>query len=76
MITISGAVTTRADGLSVPGAVVSVVGGDATATTDASGRYTLQVPRSLVRGDRVQLQGRRARAAAEDHRRGRERADR
>jgi hypothetical protein len=42
-MTISGAVTTRADGLSVPGAVVSVVGADATATTDAGGRYTLAV---------------------------------
>ena len=32
VITISGAVTTRADGLPVPGAVVSVVGADASAT--------------------------------------------
>jgi iron complex outermembrane recepter protein len=55
VISISGAVTTRADGLSVPGALVSVVGADATATSDASGRYTLQVPRSVVRGDRIQV---------------------
>ncbi len=55
VISISGAVTTRADGLSVPGAVVSIVGADATATTDASGRYTLQAPRSIVRADRIQL---------------------
>ncbi len=41
-VTVSGSVTTHADGLSVPGAVVSVVGGDATATTDAAGRYTLE----------------------------------
>jgi iron complex outermembrane receptor protein len=55
LVTISGTVTTHADGLSVPGAVVSVVGGDATATTDAAGRYTLQVPRSLVRADRLRV---------------------
>ena len=55
VLTISGAITTRADGLSVPGAVVSVVGADATAMTDASGRYTLQLPRSVVRGDRIQV---------------------
>ncbi len=30
---VTGVVTTRPDGLPVPGAVVSVVGGDATATT-------------------------------------------
>jgi iron complex outermembrane receptor protein len=53
VIVISGAVTTRADGLSVPGAVVSVAGSDASATTDASGRYTLQVPRSAVRDGRI-----------------------
>ena len=55
-VTVTGLVTTRADGLAVPGAVVSVVGADLTATTDASGRYTLQVPRRAVRGDRIQLQ--------------------
>src|ERR1700712_4598642 len=54
-IAISGAVTTRADGISVPGAVVTVVGSNATATTDASGRYTLTVERSAVRADRIQL---------------------
>ena len=55
LISISGAVTTRADGLSMPGAVVSVVGSTATTTTDTSGRYTLQVPRSLVRDGQLQL---------------------
>ena len=55
LISISGAVTTRADGLSMPGAVVSVVGSNATTTTDAGGRYTLQVPRSLVRDGQLQL---------------------
>src|SRR5215218_7653577 len=54
-ITASGAVTTRADGLSVPGAVVAVVGADATATTDATGRYTLTVEHSAVHADRIQL---------------------
>ena len=41
-ITIAGVVTTRADGIPVPGAVVTVVGVNESATTDASGRYTLQ----------------------------------
>lgn len=55
VITISGAITTRAEGLSVPGAVVSVVGANPTATSDATGRYTLQIPRSAVRGERLQM---------------------
>jgi iron complex outermembrane receptor protein len=55
VVAVSGTVTTHADGLSVPGAVVSVVGGTTTATTDDTGRYTLQVPRGLVRGDRLQV---------------------
>lgn len=54
-VTVSGAVTTRADGLSVPGAVVAVVGADTTATTDATGRYSLTVARAAVHGDRIQL---------------------
>ena len=54
-ITITGIVTTHADGLSVPGAQVSVVGGDAAVTTDANGRYALQVSRALVRGDRLRV---------------------
>ena len=54
LLTISGSVTTRVDGLAVPGALVSVVGTDVTTTTDAVGRYTLQVP-VVVRGDRLQL---------------------
>ena len=55
LISISGTVTTRADGLSLPGAVVSVVGGDTTTTTDTGGRYELQVPRSLVRDGQLQV---------------------
>jgi hypothetical protein len=37
-LTISGAVTTRVDGLAVPGAVVSVVGTNVATTTDAAGK--------------------------------------
>ena len=55
VLTISGVVTTRADGMPVPGAVVSIVGADASAATDARGRYTLQAPRAVVRGDRIQV---------------------
>jgi iron complex outermembrane receptor protein len=57
VVTVSGTITTRADGLSVPGAVVSVVESDArvAATTDANGRYTVQVSRSAARGERIHL---------------------
>ena len=55
VITISGTVTTRADGLSVPGATVSVIGTTINATTDTSGRYELKVPRSVARGARIQV---------------------
>jgi len=55
VIVISGVVTTRADGLTVPGAAVSLVGLDATTTTDAGGRYTLRVSRALVREDRIRV---------------------
>jgi hypothetical protein len=54
-ITIAGTITTRADGLSVPGAVVSVAGTDTTATSDANGRYTLVAPRTVVKADHLQL---------------------
>jgi iron complex outermembrane receptor protein len=55
VLTISGSVTTRDDGVAIPGAVVSVVGADVTTHTDEAGRYTLQVPRSAIRGDILQL---------------------
>ena len=55
LLTVSGVVTTRADGMPVPGATVSVVGADASATTDASGSYVLQAPRARVPGNRMQL---------------------
>lgn len=54
-LTITGVVTTRVDGLPIPGAVVSVIGTDATATADESGRYSVQVPQSAVRGGRLQI---------------------
>src|SRR3954469_25385905 len=55
LISITGAITTRADGLPVPGAVVEIVGAAAAATSDAGGRYRLQAPGSIVRGGRLQL---------------------
>src|SRR4029434_8620669 len=54
VLTVSGLVTTRGEGIAIPGAVVSVVGTDVTTTTDATGKYTLQVPLA-VRGDHLQL---------------------
>jgi iron complex outermembrane receptor protein len=54
-MTISGTVTTHADGLAVPGAVVTIVDGTATATTDANGRYELKVPRSAIHGPQIQV---------------------
>ncbi|MGH9144964.1 MAG: TonB-dependent receptor [Vicinamibacterales bacterium] len=54
-ISISGAITTSVDGLPVPGAVVTIVGAEATATSEPGGRYVLQAPRSIVRDGRMQL---------------------
>ena len=54
-ITISGTITTRADGLGVPNAVVSVGGSDVTATSDANGRYSLVVPSSVTRDKQLKL---------------------
>ena len=69
IVTISGTVTTRADGLPVPGAHVSVVGSTDSVTTDATGRYSLPVPRSLVRGGRLQVKVEALGLPAQDHRR-------
>ena len=52
---ITGVVTTKADGLPVPGATVSLVGSDVTATTDNSGKYQIEVPPAFVRAGHVQL---------------------
>ena len=56
VVTVSGTVTTRADGMTVPGAVVTIVGADVKGTTDVNGRYSLQVPRTRLRGERIQIQ--------------------
>lgn len=43
-VTLSGTITTKQDGLSVPGATVSIEALGLTATTDAVGRYALTLP--------------------------------
>ena len=53
--TLSGVVTTRADGAAVPGATISLVGSDLKATTDNEGRYSLEVPPAFARAGKVQL---------------------
>ena len=53
--TVSGTVTTRADGRPVSDAAVSIVGTGAAARTDAKGWYTLELPPSTARGSRLQL---------------------
>jgi iron complex outermembrane receptor protein len=53
--TVSGTVTTRADGLSVPNATVALVGSDVRVTTDASGRYSIDLPPAFTRAGRIQL---------------------
>jgi iron complex outermembrane receptor protein len=55
VISISGIVTTSADGAPVAGAVISVTGIDSTATTDSNGQYTLVLPRPAVRAPRIQV---------------------
>jgi iron complex outermembrane receptor protein len=52
---ITGVITTRADGLPVPGAVVSLVGSDVTTTTDNDGKYRLEVPPAFARAGKVQI---------------------
>ncbi|HVH55660.1 MAG TPA: TonB-dependent receptor [Vicinamibacterales bacterium] len=53
--TISGTVTTRADGMSVPNATVTIAGTKASTTTDNDGTYSIEVPPALARTGRVQL---------------------
>ena len=60
LVTISGVVTPKADGIPIPGAIVSVVGAGASATTDAGGRGHGTGPRARVRGNRIQLRSRRS----------------
>jgi iron complex outermembrane recepter protein len=52
---VSGTVTTKADGLGVPGATVSVVGTESSVVTDVAGRYSLSVPASAVKNGRLEL---------------------
>ena len=52
---LTGVVTTRADGLSVPGATVSLVGTSAKSTTDDAGHYSLEIPPALARAGKVQI---------------------
>jgi iron complex outermembrane receptor protein len=54
-VTVSGAVTTRADGMSVPNATLSLVGSDLKTTTDNEGRYTLEIPGTFARRGKVQI---------------------
>ncbi|HET7694139.1 MAG TPA: TonB-dependent receptor [Vicinamibacterales bacterium] len=53
--TITGVVTTKADGLPVPGAAVALVGSDVTVTTGNDGRYTIELPPAFVRAGKVQI---------------------
>src|SRR5258708_475404 len=53
--TVTGVITTKADGLPVPGATVSLVGSNVTATTDNTGKYQLEVPPVFARAGKVQL---------------------
>jgi iron complex outermembrane receptor protein len=53
---ISGTVTTRADGLSLPGAEVTLPDLGLSTTTDTAGSYTLTVPAERAQGQTVALQ--------------------
>ena len=55
VIAISGTVTTKADGLPVPDAAVSVVGINANVRTDSNGRYLVELPQVNPRLARLQL---------------------
>src|SRR5258705_3190542 len=53
---ITGQVTTKADGLSLPGAMVSIPSLSISAVTDREGRYTLNIPANAARGQLVEIQ--------------------
>ncbi|HXI27510.1 MAG TPA: TonB-dependent receptor [Vicinamibacterales bacterium] len=55
VILVSGAITTRVDGLPVPGAVITIGDVESRAEADASGFYMLRVPGAAVRDGRLQL---------------------
>src|SRR5258708_34810388 len=54
---ITGVVTTKADGLPVPGATVSLVGSDVSTTTDNAGKHRLAVPPALARAGTGPIKG-------------------
>src|SRR4051812_3606872 len=54
-VVLTGTVTTRADGLPVPGAVVSLVGTDVKGTTDGEGKYRLDIPSAFARTGSIQI---------------------
>jgi len=53
--TVTGVVTTRADGLSLPGATVSIPALGLSAMTDQEGRFPIAVPQGQARGQTVDL---------------------
>src|SRR5882672_685669 len=53
---LTGHVTTRADGLPLPGATVSIPSLNISAVTDQEGRYTLSIPANDVKGQLVEIQ--------------------
>ena len=53
---VTGVVTTRSDGLPVPGATVSIPSLKLSTSTSQDGRYTLTIPAARVRGQTVDLQ--------------------
>jgi len=54
---LSGRVTTKEDGLSLPGATVSIPSLNLTATTDSEGRYQLTIPAArIAEGQAIELQ--------------------
>jgi hypothetical protein len=49
-------VTTKDDGLALPGATVSIPSVNLSAVTDTEGRYTIEIPARLVTGQTVEVQ--------------------
>lgn len=55
VVTVTGKVTTAADGLSVPGATVSIAALKLTAETGTDGSYSIVVPAGLAKGQTVEI---------------------
>ena len=53
---ITGQITTKADGLSLPAATVAIPSLNVSAVTDQEGRYTLNIPGDVVKGQLVEMQ--------------------